>query len=188
MAFDLLYPHSSRRRNLIDLRGTVAFRGGRLIVNTPKSGKLRTVDTPGSLIAALRDRYSIRQAEAAVAGGEPSPWVFPSATDPTNLSMTRGFVTGCGARPGTARARSRRPPYLCLADAPTGRSRRLREPASRPLVHRCHRGPLRPLRPRRRPPPCRRAGGRDRDGRNESGRDPRATGGLAATDRRCVSA
>jgi integrase len=70
------------RRNLIDLRRTVACRGGRLIVNTPKSGKLRTVDAPGSLIAALRDRYSIRQAEAAVAGVEPSPWVFPSATDP----------------------------------------------------------------------------------------------------------
>jgi integrase len=70
------------RRNLIDLRRTVAFRGGRLIVNTPKRGKLRTVDAPGSLIAALRDRYSIRQAEAAVAGVDPSPWVFPSATDP----------------------------------------------------------------------------------------------------------
>ena len=55
------------RRNLIDLRRTVACRGGRLIVNTPKSGKLRTVDAPASLMAALRDRYSIRQAEAAVA-------------------------------------------------------------------------------------------------------------------------
>jgi integrase len=69
-------------RNLIDLRRTVAFRRGRLIVNTPKSGKLRTVDAPGSLIAALRDRYSIRQTEAAVAGVAASPWVCPSATDP----------------------------------------------------------------------------------------------------------
>jgi len=60
----------------------VAFRSGRLIVNTPKSGKLRTVDAPASLIAALRDRLSIRQAEAAVAGREPSPGIFPSATDP----------------------------------------------------------------------------------------------------------
>jgi integrase len=70
------------QRNLIDLRRTVAFRAGGLIVNTPKSGKLRTVDAPGSLIAALRDRYSIWQTEAAVAGVTVSPWVFPSATDP----------------------------------------------------------------------------------------------------------
>ena len=41
------------------------------------------MDAPGSLVAALRDRYSIRQAEAAVAGREPSPWVFPSAKDST---------------------------------------------------------------------------------------------------------
>ena len=71
------------RRNLIDLRRTVAFRSGRLIVNTPKSGKLRTVDAPRSMIVALRDRYSIRQAEAAVAGVALSPWVFPAATDAT---------------------------------------------------------------------------------------------------------
>ena len=70
------------RRNLIDLRRTVGFRSHRLIVNTPKSGKLRTVDTPGSLIASLRDARSIRQAEAAVGGVAPSSWVFPSATDP----------------------------------------------------------------------------------------------------------
>jgi integrase len=70
------------RRNLIDLRRTIAFRGGKLIVNTPKSGKLRTVDAPSSLVAALRDRYSIRQAEAAVAGLEFPLWVFPSATNP----------------------------------------------------------------------------------------------------------
>ncbi len=69
------------RRNLIDLRRTAAFRSHRVIVNTPKSGKLRTVDAPGSL-AALRDRYSVRQTEAAVAGVALSPWAFPSATDP----------------------------------------------------------------------------------------------------------
>lgn len=83
------------QRNLIDLRRTVAFRGGRLIVNTPKSGKLRTVDVPGSLMAALRDRYSVRQVEATVAGVEPSPWVFPSATDrdkPLNDAWLRDRV------------------------------------------------------------------------------------------------
>ena len=70
------------RRNLIDLRRTVAFRNHRLIVNTPKSGKLRTVDVPVSLIAQLRDRHSVRQTEAAVDGAPISPWVFPAATDP----------------------------------------------------------------------------------------------------------
>jgi integrase len=69
-------------RNLIDLRRTVAVRGGRWIVNTPKSGKLRTVDLPAVLTGRLRELYSIRQAEAAVAGKEMSRWVFPSATDP----------------------------------------------------------------------------------------------------------
>jgi integrase len=42
-----------------------------------------------------RDRYSIRQAEAAVAGIEPSPWVFPSATDsakPLNDAWLRDRV------------------------------------------------------------------------------------------------
>jgi integrase len=69
-------------RNLVDLRRTVAVRAGRWIVNTPKSGKLRTIDIPASLTARLRELHSIRQAEAAVAGREVSPWVFPSATDP----------------------------------------------------------------------------------------------------------
>jgi integrase len=41
-------------RHLIDLRRTVAFRSHRLIVNTPKSGKLRTIDLPAALTASLR--------------------------------------------------------------------------------------------------------------------------------------
>jgi integrase len=83
------------RRNLIDLRRTVAFRSHRLIVNTPKSGKLRTVDVPASLIAQLRDRCSVRQAEAVVAGTPMSPWVFPAATDaakPLNDAWLRDRV------------------------------------------------------------------------------------------------
>jgi integrase len=70
------------QHNLVDLRRTVAVRGGRWIINTPKSGKLRTVDLPASVTTALRELQSIRQAEAAVAGRDASPWVFPSATDP----------------------------------------------------------------------------------------------------------
>ncbi len=69
-------------RNLIDLQRTIAFRKGRIIVNTPKSGKLRTIDAPASLIARLRELRSIRQAEASVAGSAMSPWIFPAATDP----------------------------------------------------------------------------------------------------------
>src|SRR5262249_40544705 len=69
------------QRNLVDLRRTVAFRKKTLIVNAPKSGKLRTIDAPASLVARLRELRSIRQAEAVVAGVEPSPWVFPSVTD-----------------------------------------------------------------------------------------------------------
>ena len=37
---------STPARNLIDLQRTVAVRGGRAIVNTPKSGRLRIVDCP----------------------------------------------------------------------------------------------------------------------------------------------
>lgn len=72
---------ASEQRNLIDLRRTVAFRKGSLIVNTPKSGKLRTIDVPVSLVTRLRELRSIRHAEAAVAGAEASRWLFPSATD-----------------------------------------------------------------------------------------------------------
>jgi integrase len=69
-------------RNLIDLRRTVAIRGGRLHVVTPKSGKLRTVDVPASLTRRLHELASVRQAEAAVDGVKASPWVCRSATDP----------------------------------------------------------------------------------------------------------
>jgi len=70
-------------RNLIDLQRTVAVRGGRVIVNTPKSGRLRIVDCPAALMAQLQERRSIAQAEAAVAGRPLAPWVFPAAIDPT---------------------------------------------------------------------------------------------------------
>ena len=77
-------------RNLIDLQRTVSIRGRKattaapsLIVNTPKSGRLRIVDCPAALMAQLQERRSIAQAEAAVAGHPLPPWVFPAATDPT---------------------------------------------------------------------------------------------------------
>ena len=70
-------------RNLIDLQRTVAVRGGRVVGNTPKSGRLRIVDCPAALMAQLDERRSIAQAKAAVAGHALSPWVFPAAIDPT---------------------------------------------------------------------------------------------------------
>lgn len=78
-------------RNLVDLRRTVAFRKGRLIVNTPKSGKLRTIDVPAGLVARFRELRSIRQAEASVAGVAMSPWVFPAATEPTKPTNDAWF-------------------------------------------------------------------------------------------------
>ena len=70
------------QRHLVDLRRTVAFRQHRLIVNTPKSGKLRTIDVPATLTASLRELHSIRQAQAVVEGEALSPWIFRSTTDP----------------------------------------------------------------------------------------------------------
>jgi len=76
-------------RNLIDLRRTVTIRGNKtnpdapsLIVNTPKSGRLRLVDCPAGLMAQLQERRSVAQAEAAVAGRALAPWIFPSAAVP----------------------------------------------------------------------------------------------------------
>ena len=41
------------QRRLVDLRRTVGVRKGGLVVNTPKSRRLRTVDLPSSLAARL---------------------------------------------------------------------------------------------------------------------------------------
>ena len=77
-------------RSLIDLQRTVSIRRKKattedplLIVNTPKSGRLRIVDCPAALMAQLQERRSIAQAEAAVAGRPLAPWAFPAAIDPT---------------------------------------------------------------------------------------------------------
>jgi hypothetical protein len=53
-----------------------------LIVNAPKSAKLRTIDVPAALTASLRELHYIRQARAVVDGAAMSPWIFRSATDP----------------------------------------------------------------------------------------------------------
>jgi integrase len=72
------------QRGTVELRYAVSLGRGeqRLIVNTPKSGKIRTVDLPSPLPARFKDLKSIRQAEAAVQDGSLSVWVFPSETEP----------------------------------------------------------------------------------------------------------
>jgi integrase len=77
------------QRNLVDLRRTIGVRKGGLVINTPKSGKLRTVDLPSFLTTRVRELKSIRGAQAVVDGKSISPWVFPALTDtdkPLNAS------------------------------------------------------------------------------------------------------
>ena len=81
-AFGLQFDDVDWQRSLVDLRRTVAVRKGCLVVNTPKSGKLRTVDLPSGLCARLKDPRSIREAQAAVFGSALASWIFPSLTDP----------------------------------------------------------------------------------------------------------
>ena len=73
---------------------STAFRSGNALntAETPKSGKSRRVDLPAALVARLRTRKSIREAEAAVSGHELCHWVFPSPSDqgkPMNGSFVR---------------------------------------------------------------------------------------------------
>ena len=66
----------------LEVRRTVGVRARRLLVGAPKSGQARRVDLPGTLASQLAERQSVHAAEAALAGREPSAWVFPSPTDP----------------------------------------------------------------------------------------------------------
>ncbi len=65
----------------------------RLIVNTPKSGKLRTNYRPPRRPGGqFRELHSIRQAQAVVESAAMSPWIFRSATEsdePMNDACSR---------------------------------------------------------------------------------------------------
>jgi integrase len=65
----------------LEVRRAIAYRQHRILVGAPKSGQARRVDVPASLVARLRERRSIREAEATVAGREQTPWIFPALTD-----------------------------------------------------------------------------------------------------------
>jgi integrase len=76
----------------LEVNRTAMYRGHAIMIGAPKSGKARRVDLPAALVARLRARQSIREAEAAVAGRELSPWVFPAPTDeskPVNGAFVR---------------------------------------------------------------------------------------------------
>jgi len=76
----------------LEVNRAVAYRQHRVIVGAPKSGKARRVDLPADLVAQLRRRLSVRQAEATVAGRPLSPWVFPAPSDdakPMNAAFLR---------------------------------------------------------------------------------------------------
>ena len=62
----------------LEVRRTVAYRGGRLLAGSPKSGKARRVDLPAALAAALASKKSLVEAEAAVQGHDLTPWVYPN--------------------------------------------------------------------------------------------------------------
>jgi integrase len=65
----------------LEVQRAIAYREHRVLIGAPKSGQARRVDVPVTLVARLRERRSIREAEAAVAGGELAPWIFPALTD-----------------------------------------------------------------------------------------------------------
>jgi integrase len=67
----------------LEVRRTVGLRARLLLIGAPKSGQARRVDLPAALAVRLAERRSVQEAEAAVKGLDPSPWVFPSATDPS---------------------------------------------------------------------------------------------------------
>lgn len=78
--------------HFLTVNRTATYRSHKVILGAPKSGKSRRVDLPAALVARLRTRKSIREAEAAVSGHELCHWVFPSPSDqgkPMNGSFVR---------------------------------------------------------------------------------------------------
>ena len=68
--------------HFLEVSRSIHYRAHRVLIGAPKSGQARRVDLPAVLVARLRTRQSVWQAEAAVEGRELSPWVFPAPTDP----------------------------------------------------------------------------------------------------------
>jgi len=76
----------------LEVNRTVAHRGHRILAGAPKSGRARRVDLPAALVARLRARQSVAEAEAALKGHDLAPWVFPAPSDdskPMNAAFLR---------------------------------------------------------------------------------------------------
>jgi integrase len=54
--------------HFLTVNRTATYRNHRVILGAPKSGKARRVDLPDALVARLRARKSIREAESVVSG------------------------------------------------------------------------------------------------------------------------
>jgi integrase len=64
---DLMSRHALVQRNLAS---------GVFLEPSPKSGKARSVDLAADLVPVLKDHLALREAEAALTGKLPSPWLF----------------------------------------------------------------------------------------------------------------
>lgn len=76
----------------LEVNRSVQYRAHRLYIGSPKSGQERRVDIPRQLMERLRERRSLREAEAALAGRALSPWVFSAPSDdakPMNPAFLR---------------------------------------------------------------------------------------------------
>ena len=62
----------------IHVRRTVAYRKGKLLCGSPKSGRARKVDLASRLAALLQARKLIADTDALVAGRGLNPWIFPN--------------------------------------------------------------------------------------------------------------
>lgn len=78
--------------HFVEVNRAVAYRAHRVQIGAPKSGQARRVDLPSALVARLRARQSLCEAEAIVQGRELSSWVFPAPSDgskPINAAHLR---------------------------------------------------------------------------------------------------
>jgi integrase len=76
----------------IVVQRTAAWTRGRVRITPPKSSKPRRVDLPRALVARLEHRRTLAETEAALAGRELSPWMFPEPAAPQHPLDVRYFT------------------------------------------------------------------------------------------------
>jgi integrase len=93
--FGLQWPDLNYVGGSIELRRQVHYTPDGPQIVSPKNGRpLRSLDAPEELLRRLRERRSLLEAEAVLAGRALSPWVFPYATDPERPMNGNTFYTG----------------------------------------------------------------------------------------------